>query len=324
MKGKPIDKLVYDYMFPKPRSTDPPNFSTLLMRYIIPEVREETQSFYGHISTQEARYPGLDYTHPTHRIRLSRWPWHRRMFRAIDGIGLTPAEVDKLSRWEGTKWAKDKYERENNVIIRDTAADGMTEWVEDEGRAVSAAVPRELESGRRLGRGAELAVHLDDDEDMEDDDLMSEPDEEDGSPSEGEEETLDMSIGHELNARLRAGAALREQGGSQAVLDDEWETWLKNALESGELAHIADTLVRYNSHPTTANLPRVPATLFPTNMLGAARQGHWGEIPEVLHPILRQTLRDERALAQMQQPGRRTYGDLRLPGTDAGHNIAGA
>ncbi|KAI9899299.1 hypothetical protein N3K66_005760 [Trichothecium roseum] len=320
MKCKDVDKLVYEYMFPKPRPSDPPNFSALLVRCIIPEVREETQSFYGHISTQEARYPGLDYTHPTHRIRLSRWPWHRRMFRAIDGLGLTASEVDRLSRWEGTKWAKDKYEKENNVVIRDTAADGIPEWVEDEGRAVSADVPRDPEPWRTVGRASEWAVHLDDDEDMEEEDLeMSdqEPDIED--------DHILLSIGHDLNARLRAGAALREQGDPQAVLDNEWETWLKNALESGELAHIADTLVRYNSHPTTTNLPRVPATLFPANMLGAARRGNWVEIPEVLHPILRQTLRDERITQQQQQQqGRRTYGDLRLPGTDSGHNIAEA
>lgn len=134
MKGRPIDQLVYEHLFPKPKPTDPPNFHLLLQRHLILEVRQEVHSFYGHLDTPEAKYPGLDYCHPIHRIRLSRWPWHRRLFRAFDSLRLTPHEIATLTKWEGTKWAKERYEKEQGVVIRDTTADGFPDWVEPEDR----------------------------------------------------------------------------------------------------------------------------------------------------------------------------------------------
>jgi len=125
MKGKPIDEVVFDHLFPRPKPGEPQNFQALLQRNLIPEVRQETHSFYGHLDTQEAKYPGLDYSHPTHRMRLSRWPWHRRLFRAFDSLRLTRSEIATLTKREGTKWAKEKYEKEQGVIIRDTTADGF-------------------------------------------------------------------------------------------------------------------------------------------------------------------------------------------------------
>ena len=100
MKGHPIDQVVYEHMFPKPKPTDPQNFQGLLQRQLVPEVRLETQGFYGHLSSQEAKYPGLDYSYQPHRNRLSRFPWHRRLFRAFDNLGLTDSEIQGLTKWE--------------------------------------------------------------------------------------------------------------------------------------------------------------------------------------------------------------------------------
>ncbi|KAI5467548.1 hypothetical protein BGZ63DRAFT_345228 [Mariannaea sp. PMI_226] len=311
MKGRPVDQIVYEYMFPRPKANDPQNFHALLQRSLIPEVRQETHSFYGHLDTQEAKYPGLDYTHRTHRIRLSRWSWHRRLFRAFDALRLTNAEIAGLTKWEGTKWAKDKFEREQGIKIRDTTADGFPDWAEiqDESHEVQ---------NHPVGLG-----YTDLDEDEAEMDVESELEIE--------------SVGVELNERLRAQAARREAGDSSAVLDEEWEQWLKNAIEAGEFPFLSEHM--YHQGNDSSNL--VPAALFPPGMLSAARAGQWHEIPDFLHPMLRRTLESEdpnrstalqqagetsspsvwddlrayrRSVSSIRNPWtRRTYSDLRLP-----------
>lgn len=123
MKGRPIDQLVYEYMFLKPKPGDPQSFHDLLLRQLLPEVRSETFCFYGSLDTAEARYLGLDYSYPPHRMRLSRFTWHERLFRAFDILKLTPSEIAELAKWEGTRWAKEKYELEEGISIRDTTGD---------------------------------------------------------------------------------------------------------------------------------------------------------------------------------------------------------
>jgi hypothetical protein len=66
MKGKPIDDLVYECIFPKQRPGDPQNFYDFLRYQLLPEVRSETACFYGDFSNLKAQYPGLDYSY--HRI----------------------------------------------------------------------------------------------------------------------------------------------------------------------------------------------------------------------------------------------------------------
>ncbi|KAJ4146397.1 hypothetical protein NW754_001862 [Fusarium falciforme] len=266
MKGRPVDQLVYEYMFPRPKSNDPQNFHALLQRSLIPEVRQETHAFYGHLETQEAKYPGLDYTHSTHRIRLSRWPWHRRLFRAFDGLRLTNAEIASLTKWEGTKWAKEKYEKEQGYTIRDTTADGFPDWTDIE------HLPRNSRS-----QSAEVGyVGLDD---------------------------LDNEMDVESEDELREyRVARREAGDTSTILDEEWEQWLKNAIETGELSLLTEQIFRGADSSTI-----VPAALFPPGLLSTARAGHWDEIPESLHPMLRRTLESEnpnRATA-LPRPARR-------------------
>lgn len=304
MKGRPVEQLVYEQMFPKPRSTDPQNFHALLQRSLILEVRQEVHSFYGHLDTQEAKYPGLDYCHRTHRLRLSRWPWHRRLFRAFDHLGLTDAEISGLTKWEGTKWAKERFEKEQGILIRDTTSDGFPDWVEPEDRVGGV---------RRPFRA--LFTPMPDETETADEDMG-------GDESEEEME----SVGLALNERLRERAARREAGDTSTVLDEEWEQWLKNAIENGQLS-----LGSENIFQVSDEFPNIiPQSLFPPGMLSAARAGQWSEIPDFLHDMIRRTLETEQpsgrasqATTQLEETSRestpevpsrrRTYSDLRLP-----------
>ncbi|UQC88240.1 uncharacterized protein CLUP02_13763 [Colletotrichum lupini] len=285
MKGRPIDQLVYEHMFPKPRASDPQNFHALLQRSLILEVRQEVHSFYGHLDTQEAKYPGLDYCNPIHRIRLSRWTWHRRLFRAFDNLHLTPNEIAGLTKWEGTRWAKERYEKEQGISIRDTAGDGFPDWIEPEDRP---AAPVRNPRSR--------SVDTDDATDPGDEDM-------DGEESDEELE----SVGVALNQRLRERAARREAGDMSTVLDEEWEQWLKNVIESGELPYLSNDDIS-PSRADPAAVAVVPQALFPPRMLSAARAGQWQDIPDFLHDIIRRTLEN-----QNSSSGEETAAPPRLP-----------
>lgn len=239
MKGRPVDELVYEQMFPKPRSQDPQNFHALLSRHLILEVRQEVHSFYGHLDTPEAKYPGLDYNNHIHRTRLSRWQWHRRLFRAFDALRLTPNEVSALTKWEGTRWAKERYEKEQGCVIRDTAMDGMPVW--------------NGEVDQRTARIRSASI-----QDSENEVMAEVTDEE----SEGELE----SVGIALNERLQERLAARNAGDSSLPLDEAWEQWFKNAVESGEISAVRE------------------------RMLETARAGNWDEIPAVLQNVIRDAL----------------------------------
>ncbi|KAI1261422.1 hypothetical protein F5Y18DRAFT_204227 [Xylariaceae sp. FL1019] len=279
MKGRSVDQLVYEFMFPKPRANDVQNFQSLLHRHLILEVRQEVHSFYGHLDTQEAKYPGLDYCHPIHRIRLTRWPWHRRLFRAFDGLRLTNAEIWGLTKWEGTRWAKERFERDSGTVIRDTASDDIADWVEPEDRVSSDAA----------------TVIAPEPEDCGDEEMQGEIDEEEGEEEEDEDEDDGFeSVGFALNERLRQRAARNEAGQISEPYEEEWEQWLKNAIDSGEFPFLTDT---------NGGASLIPQALFPPRMLSAARANRWNEIPEFLHDIMRRTLyneRSSRAQAQVQ------------------------
>ncbi|KAI0849659.1 hypothetical protein F5Y00DRAFT_55993 [Daldinia vernicosa] len=316
MKGRPVDELVYECMFPKPRSSDPQNFHTLLHRSIIPEVRSEVHSFYGHLDTQEAKYPGLDYTHRIHRIRLSRWPWHRRLFRAFDALRLTDSEIASLTKWEGTKWAKERFERDSGIVIKDTAFDDIAEWVEPEDRPQTARATQAATVSQ--------AAATPDEEDV---DGEQEEDEDEEEDSDGEL----TSVGIPLNEQLRERAARHEAGDTSLPLDEEWEQWLKNAIEAGEFPFLTEQMVR------ESNVALIPQALFPPGMLSAARAGRWQEIPDFLHSVLRYALDNETPnqdntstseerssvrslqsyLSGNRRNLRRNYSGLRLPASEA-------
>ncbi len=290
MKGRPVEELVYEYMFQRPKPTDPQNFTGLLQRHLVLEVRQEVHSFYGHLETQEAKYPGLDYNHPTHRIRLGRWTWHRRLFRAFDGLRLTPAEISGLTRWEGTKWAKERYERDSGCTIHDTTADGFPDWVEPEHRERLRATSQETED-----RGETADDHM---------------------AEESDEEPL-QSVGEALNERLRARVEqINQTGDTSMPLDEEWEQWLKNAIESGTFPQVADQIARSGGPHSSLT----PDEIFPPLMLAAARGGRWDEIPDFLHDMMRLALESEQhrdglerrsSAANLSRAERNFYADRR-------------
>jgi hypothetical protein len=304
MKGKPVDQLVYEYLFPKRRPTDPQNFATHLQCNLVPEVRQEVHTFFGHLDTPEAKYPGLDYTHRTHRIRLSRWPWHRRLFRAFDGLGLTSNEIAGLTKWEGTKWAKERYEKEQGITIVDTTDEDISPSSSSARRSTL-----DEQSIPEPGDGTDETMAEDSDEEL-------------------------ASVGFDLNQRLRERVALRDVSGDMSmVIDEEWERWLKDAIETGQLPEIASRIYRATGDdlpeipprqneesPARATPPRATSTAFsygdPASlgeMMTAARDGRWDDVPERYHAMLQGVFEDDtrsttgRATPPSSGPARATW-----------------
>lgn len=308
MKGRSVDEVIFDQLFPKPKTGEPPNFQAFLQRNLIPEVRQETQSFYGHLETPEAKYPGLDYSHPTHRIRLARFTWHRRLFRAFDALGLTKSEISALTRWEGTLWAKQKYEKEQGITIRDTTGDCISNWVCD---APLPAAAIRSPAHVRVTPTTAVTTENDDEDDSADD-------------QEALEDSGDDVDGTERNTP------------SSMIDDEEWEQWLKNAIETGELTVLTEQMTQQLFRASGSSV--IPSGLIPPEMLSLARAGQWEEIPDFMHQLLRRTLRDENLTTPRGQSdapllpmpsrrqlaadspssrmrmtsGRRTYSDLRI------------
>jgi hypothetical protein len=269
MKGKPIDHLVYECMFPKPKPGDPQNFHDFLRRQLVPEVRSETACFYGGLDSLEAQYPGLDYSYPPHRMRLGRYTWHRRLFRAFDTLRLTPSEIAGLTKWEGTRWARERYEKEHSIKIRDTTGDCIHDWVDPELRRPNRNTP----TSQMVQEEKMEPVEGGDMEDLDDD---------------GDESEMEIdSVGVELNERLRARAAQREAGNATTVMDEEWEQWLKEAAESGGIPSLADYIL---PAPDSSNASNLSSTTVPPRLLNAARLGQWHQIPEFLQDVVRQNI----------------------------------
>ena len=135
---------------------------------------------------------------------------------------MAPSEIEALCRWEGTKYARQKYERDNDTIVRDTTWDEVE--VPEHREAV--AVVMQLRGGS---------------DDMRDRDTLKETkaarvNVEDETEKFGEEtleeseDELEQSIGVELNRRLIAASEARARG-EEVIMDEDWEQWLKEAAE---------------------------------------------------------------------------------------------
>ena len=163
-----VAQLVYNNIYPNPTSADPPDFSQHLIRHLITEVRIETHRFYGGLETIEAKYPGLNYVHPPHRKRLSQFAHHARLFRAFDELGLTAYEIGELCKWEGTLWARQRYERDEGVRVLDTTGNeircGIDEPLRVGGCCRSAAGGRKRNSSGhiKVKTDIEIAVEVED------------------------------------------------------------------------------------------------------------------------------------------------------------------
>jgi hypothetical protein len=234
-RKNPISVLVYNALFPTPSPTDPTSFSAHLSKNLVGEVRIETATFYGSLDTIEARYPGLNYAYTPHRKRLGRFPYHKKLFDAFDRLGLTESEIQGFCRWEGTLWARERYERDEGVKVKDTTGIEIGEWVDRRGYRQSAR-------GKGINVKTDIEVEIeevrvsaqvpDSDTRPVQDTEMRDEDENEDEEEESDEE--DESVGFELNQRLLHAAAMREQG-ANVPMDPEWEQYLKEAQERGEL-----------------------------------------------------------------------------------------
>ena len=223
--------MVYKLLFPKPNPTDPIDLHHHINKNLVPEVRQEIARFYGNMSLMEAQYPGLDYTRSGHRNRLVAFQWHRRLFRVFDLLRLSNYEINTLCTWEGTKWAKDKYERDHRTKIRDTTWD-------------------DIEVFRRISPSAVICSHylqfqqgFQDTGDADMEGLGSEEIEqgEIELSEDSEDDLVSQSVGVALNQRLLAASEARARG-EDAVIDPDWEQWMKEAAERRGLP-IIDTSI---------------------------------------------------------------------------------
>ncbi|KAK5018597.1 hypothetical protein LTR39_000890 [Cryomyces antarcticus] len=140
-----VQARLYNHLFPYPSPSDPPTFHDHISKNLIPEVRMEVRTFYGPDKLMvEARYPGLNYSHPPHRVRLGRYPHHTVLFKAFDALGLTAHEIATICHWEGTLYAREQYEKNSGTVVQDTTGDDVS-VVNSGGLQVSIKVVKEVE-----------------------------------------------------------------------------------------------------------------------------------------------------------------------------------
>ena len=232
-----IIPLVFARLFPNVKNTDPTTFQAFISRNLVPEVRIETARFYGSVDCLEAQYPGLDYSDPAHRLRLGHFQWHRRLFRVFNELRLSEFEIQTICRWEGTKWARDRYEREAKAKIRDTTWDDVEQTEHEAPIATMSSL-----MGIRGGDSLQAAC-----DESGDAGMVSEEEGEEGEMGESEEEErededleeesedeLQDSIGVDLNRRLMIATEAQIRGEQGVVFDSAWEQWLRQACERSD------------------------------------------------------------------------------------------
>lgn len=232
MKKPKIEELVMSRLFPQSH-IDTIDWQTYTRRNLVQEVRRETASFYGPFDCLEAQYPGLDYGTPAHRLRLSRFPSHRKLFRVFDELRLTDYEIQSLCTWEGTRRARETYEAKNRVKIKDTTWNGIHDLRNKRTTATVAPActeeTMEIEHGQILGND----VEPEEDDEGEDEGVRDSEEVHDLSEDESEDE-LQRSVGVDLNQRLLIATEARARG-EEVAIDADWEQWLKEAVERGDL-----------------------------------------------------------------------------------------
>ena len=242
-----IERMVHRYLFPHPKSSDPSDFHEFVRKAIVPEVRNETARFYGSVNCLESQYPGLDYASRGHRLRLSQFKWHRRLFTAFDALRLTRKEIYDLCHWEGTKWAKDKYESDHNIVIRNTTWDGVVDAAPRKYPTISRGVYMETQAGhlvpaaKSYKRNSTMAgmdaasSHTDDD---------SEQDSVDGF--------VDRNADTRHGQPIRSPTDTRYRGGHHGI-SSAWDDWMKDATERGTIPSVSELgssrrLAAYQAH----------------------------------------------------------------------------
>ena len=241
MKKPRIEELVMSRLFPQKKDIDPGDWQTHIRRSLVQEVRMETVCFYGPFDCLEAQYPGLDYAKPAHRLRLNRFPSHRKLFRVFDELRLTEHEIQRLCKWEGTRWAMETYEANNRLKIKDTTWNGVHDFRNK--RPTVTVAPGWIEEPTATEPGETSDNEI---ESEGEDEEMRDSDEGDELTEEESEDELQRSVGVDLNQRLLVATEARARG-EEAIIDADWEQWLKEAAERGDLPEFSRML-----NPTSA------------------------------------------------------------------------
>ena len=258
MRKPSLAQIVYNATFPRPRSSDPGSFAAHITRHLVPEVRMETNTFYGPLDCIEAQYPGLNYAYGPHRMRLSRFPWHRRLFRVFDELQLTPEEISDLCCWEGTKSARQRYEADERTIVQDTTGSSIQ-------RAATPPPPSiqvhdlDHDDFPELDEDQDQIIETGSDDTVRASNSRSSSVICDSRTHDFEEEYSDEemeSCGFALNNRLLAAMAARDQG-ADVPLDEDWEQWLK---EAGERGGYGEMIHAIRTNQPLGFLPEVPTS----------------------------------------------------------------
>ena len=248
MKKPRIEDLVMAKLYPQRKEIDPNDWQTHVRRNLVQEVRDETVRFYGPTDCLEAQYPGLDYANSAHRMRLGRFPYHRRLFRAFDELRLTDNEIQRLCKWEGTRWAKETYEANNGIKIKDTTWDGVVDARYS--RATATLFPVQPESSNEeVGESSDNEMEYEDEDDVAE---MEGSDEDEEISDEDSEDEVEQSVGVQLNERLIAATEARARG-EHATMDPDWEQWLKEAAERGAVPNMSQV---HGANPTPGAIPQ--------------------------------------------------------------------
>lgn len=260
MRKPRIEDLVMSRLFPQRKDIDPSDWQTHIRRSLVQEVRRETVCFYGTSDCLEAQYPGLDYANPGHRLRLNRYPCHRKLLKVFDELRLTDYEIQRLCKWEGTRCAREIYEANSRVKIKDTTWNAVSDFRNR--RTTVTVAPPWPEETRETGLGG---ISDNDVESEDENDEMGDSDESDELSEEESVDELQRSVGVDLNQRLLVATEARARG-EEATIDADWEQWLKEAAERGELPDFSS-----NSNSTLTLAAPSQTSLY------------WGrEIPEYL------------------------------------------
>lgn len=216
MKKPRIEEIVASRLYPQRKDSDPSDWQAHIRHSLIHEVRTETVCFYGPADCLEAQYPGLDYANPAHRLRLSRFPAHRKLFRVFDELRLTNHEIQGLCTWEGTRWAKKTYMANNQVKIEDTTWVGVPDFTNRRTTVTVApcctAEIIEAESGEISDNDLDSEGEDEETKDSDEGDELSE---------EESEDELRRSVGVDLNQRLLVATEARARG-EEATIDADW------------------------------------------------------------------------------------------------------
>ena len=254
-----LPPIVLAALYLNPCAGDPATFQAYVNRHVVPEVHQEVIRYYGDERGLETQYPGLDYTNARHRRRLSSFPHHRRLFRVFDQLRLSTGQIKSLCRWEGTLYSKEKFELETGTAVPCSAwplgdfpplkepiayltPHGSSQIIPSISVASSEALPisetQRLAEEQNAMAEEHIQNELGEEEDMaEDDEVLS------NASSEGD--ALSSSVGVELNQRLLVATAARLRG-EDAVLDADWEQWLKEAVERDAGAATASAFTLYD------------------------------------------------------------------------------